>query len=945
MLTIFALPKSFSGHTGLIQRNAFASWRALGDQVEVLIFGSDDGVAETAAEFGFNHFADVKQNESGTPLVDDLFRKAEDAAGNDLICYVNSDMILEHGLIEAAGIAKKSLNKFLMVGQRWDLEVNEAIDFSDPDIISKLRGRVVREGNLHPHSGIDYFLFTRGLYREIPPFAIGRIAWDNWLVASIPNFGGVVVDATELAFAVHQNHDYNHVKGGEKAAWYGPEAQRNRELAGNMTNGVEGFIHHVAAYRIHKRDIIKSRQFRSPVSSSLDWDQMFKQLVALVEQGKAKDVLELLDRIKTQANSLPQYHYLRSIALFHLDRMSEALDACKSEIRFNPDAGYAVELMKHLETKTAGMSNRNKKKESDNSNNKTKSESSRINYSQLGSINEKNQLSNSPIPAVSSFSDKLEEKRNNYSNIIKEVDESGSPKRSAISVVIAVSGSGKNINGLIKKLFDKIQIDVEFIVVENGAAIEKSTLFDSLNLTRITLNSPVSLYAAWNIGALHSKSSYLLFVNEDVEPLPKLVEMHLNTYQKYEAIAVRGFVAPLTENKFNYQVEKSFLGEQPFPAFLAGSESHLSVKSEAFRHVGGFTDNFPLYGGAQELSVKLLDYDGELCKQVYQPMAGVFQDFALDRESLVNKLNLLSIAETTLVHDLDYYLMRISYNRLNGKTDELIFLGNNPLPTPGGRGELCSVEDSPRLPMQQALLDLEDYRGMRVLDLQIETPGFEEWMNVAESVEIVIPQGSDSNKVNLPGNINVRQCDLDKLPFENESFDIVIVRELNGLAKDLKQVIDELGRVSKGNGLLILAAKIQQDEAIFNLHILNKFESHFLAELEEHLEWLPNMRTQSFEHNVSRRNWQNSRIRPAILIARMRKCSRNDHSILTVPPTKVDGLCFSLEQDYTPFKKVSVNALESDFQKLLSSSNLESDKNVLKMLQSSLISQYEILTA
>jgi hypothetical protein len=41
-----------------------------------------------------------------------------------------------------------------------------------------------------------------------------------------------IFDATEAVMAVHQNHDYSHLGGVDKA-WNGPEAIRNRELAGN----------------------------------------------------------------------------------------------------------------------------------------------------------------------------------------------------------------------------------------------------------------------------------------------------------------------------------------------------------------------------------------------------------------------------------------------------------------------------------------------------------------------------------------------------------------------------------------------------------------------------------------------------------------------------------------------------------------------------------------
>jgi hypothetical protein len=87
---------------------------------------------------------------------------------------------------------------------------------------------------LHPPSGIDYFVFRRGLWREIPPFAVGRTMWDNWLIYSARARRVPVVDATASVMAVHQNHDYSHDAGGWQGVWKGPEAERNMALAGGL---------------------------------------------------------------------------------------------------------------------------------------------------------------------------------------------------------------------------------------------------------------------------------------------------------------------------------------------------------------------------------------------------------------------------------------------------------------------------------------------------------------------------------------------------------------------------------------------------------------------------------------------------------------------------------------------------------------------------------------
>ncbi|MFZ0637415.1 MAG: hypothetical protein WAM08_17985, partial [Candidatus Acidiferrales bacterium] len=66
MLTLFAMPKPFEGHIGIIQRNAITSWTRLTPQPEIILFGDEAGVAEIAGELGLRHVAHVKRNEKNT---------------------------------------------------------------------------------------------------------------------------------------------------------------------------------------------------------------------------------------------------------------------------------------------------------------------------------------------------------------------------------------------------------------------------------------------------------------------------------------------------------------------------------------------------------------------------------------------------------------------------------------------------------------------------------------------------------------------------------------------------------------------------------------------------------------------------------------------------------------------------------------------------------------
>jgi hypothetical protein len=229
MLTLFAIPKPFRDHTAIIQRNAITSWTLLRPRPQIILFGGEEGTAEIAADLGVQHVPDVARSEYCTPLVSDLFERAQDQTTDPVLCYVNADIILMNDFMRAVERVVHRKHHFLMVGRRWDVNVVELLSF-ELDWAELLQFYVVEHGQRHPDTGIDYFLFSRGLWGDIPPFAIGRIAWDNWLVYRARIQGAPVVDATQVVMAVHQNHDYSHLPGGKQEAWEGPEARRNRAL-------------------------------------------------------------------------------------------------------------------------------------------------------------------------------------------------------------------------------------------------------------------------------------------------------------------------------------------------------------------------------------------------------------------------------------------------------------------------------------------------------------------------------------------------------------------------------------------------------------------------------------------------------------------------------------------------------------------------------------------
>jgi hypothetical protein len=230
-LTIFTAPKPFSkAHIATIQRNAIASWKQLGSDVKIVLLGNDPGIAEAAVELGVDHIPEVKLNSQGTPVIGSMFAITRQAFPARNYMIINTDIIIFPEILNSIKHACEQAGQFLMVGQRWDLDIDDPIDFSE-GWETRLKARVGAQGKLHPRGGSDYFIFPDSCYQAVPDFAIGRAGWDNWMIYEGRRQAWRVIDATPDIQVIHQNHDYSHLPDG-KPHYKLPETFENVRLAG-----------------------------------------------------------------------------------------------------------------------------------------------------------------------------------------------------------------------------------------------------------------------------------------------------------------------------------------------------------------------------------------------------------------------------------------------------------------------------------------------------------------------------------------------------------------------------------------------------------------------------------------------------------------------------------------------------------------------------------------
>ncbi len=227
MITIISNPRPFQGIFDTIQRNSIKSWLLLRPKCEIILFDDEEGTSSKVAKsFGIKCITKFKTNEFGTPLLNDVFTRAQKAARNEIIAQVNIDIILMNDFLKTI-VRLSEMGPFYMIGQRWNLDIDQPINFKDPNWEKKIRKKIVREGKLHPKTGIDYWVFPRDTDYKMPAFAVGRPAADSWLVYKNKTMGIPVIDTTEVVTIVHQNHP----RKTKSDKSYVIEVKRNQQLA------------------------------------------------------------------------------------------------------------------------------------------------------------------------------------------------------------------------------------------------------------------------------------------------------------------------------------------------------------------------------------------------------------------------------------------------------------------------------------------------------------------------------------------------------------------------------------------------------------------------------------------------------------------------------------------------------------------------------------------
>jgi hypothetical protein len=230
-MKIFSTCKPFGidEQTDITQHNSIGSWTMLREHManhDLIIFGDEPGVAEKCEELDILNLP-INRRIYGHPRIDELFGHMMDNYSDNEVCvYVNADIIITEDFLPAVQAVEQEFDKFLMVGQRWDMKITELIDFTTnwQYVLRDRQENGPEPGQWYTPAGMDYFAFKGQAWRKMLPYAIGYWVWDMYLTAWAYSCGTPLIRATEAFVPIHHWHG--------PASWGGDGPEYNRSLGG-----------------------------------------------------------------------------------------------------------------------------------------------------------------------------------------------------------------------------------------------------------------------------------------------------------------------------------------------------------------------------------------------------------------------------------------------------------------------------------------------------------------------------------------------------------------------------------------------------------------------------------------------------------------------------------------------------------------------------------------
>lgn len=186
----------------IMQKNSIRSWSRLPIDKKILVFNKNQSVIDMCEDLDVEVVSDYDHSSySDIPTWVSMKNIASEHAENgDVIVWVNSDVMFDETLLNTINTVNESINDFVLVGQKYDWH-----NFTLLDTIPNFN--LFENLSVHSEWAIDYFIFKKHVFLDVPKFFIARMRFDNFLMDKAIK-EHTAIDCSETIFCIHHRHDY-----------------------------------------------------------------------------------------------------------------------------------------------------------------------------------------------------------------------------------------------------------------------------------------------------------------------------------------------------------------------------------------------------------------------------------------------------------------------------------------------------------------------------------------------------------------------------------------------------------------------------------------------------------------------------------------------------------------------------------------------------------------
>ena len=213
LVTMFTTMKLKDSKTD-IYLNTLNIWRQLGPSVRVVMYLDDEDcnpwMVLLIRDMGWEIRAVPKKHHLvPIPTIRHMFLDVIDSYNSTFYMYANADMLFDESLVNTLHKLETEVDleqvnhRVLVIGKRRNYVMSVGERFhSIPEVTA-----ASYNAPLFTQWAMDYFITTDHSFQwqDIPDFVVGRIRYDNWLLAHAIESGVVAVDATSSLVALHQS--------------------------------------------------------------------------------------------------------------------------------------------------------------------------------------------------------------------------------------------------------------------------------------------------------------------------------------------------------------------------------------------------------------------------------------------------------------------------------------------------------------------------------------------------------------------------------------------------------------------------------------------------------------------------------------------------------------------------------------------------------------------